>query len=131
MSSSSVSDDYKSLLTCIRSDGTLDIAQALETLDDDGDEGLVEEPSLFPCITPEGRLDTGNFLRQQDKISLLELSSLKEAGLIDNGSAPTHSSTDVRVRPFVQRNSRSMLFEVWDGDLRRQATPFDSNWWKM
>lgn len=131
MSSSSVRDDYKSLLTCIRSDGTLDIAQALATLDDDGDEGQVEEPSLFPCITPEGRLDIANFLRQQDQISLLELSSLKEAGLIDNGSAPTHSNTDVRVRPFVQRNSRSMLFEVWDGDLRREATPFDSNWWKM
>ena len=112
MSSSCVSDDYKSLLTCIRSDGTLDIAQALATLDDDGDEGQVEEPSLFPCITPEGRLDIANFLRQQDQISLLELSSLKEAGLIDNGCSPTQSNTEMIARPFVQQNSRSVLYEV-------------------
>ena len=131
MASSDGSDDHKSILNCVRSDGSLDFVQALASLAEDDDVCHIDEPSIFTCISSEGGLDIHNFLKQQHKISLLELSILKEAGLIDNGSILTNSNAAARVRPFVARNSRSMLYEVWEGGYRRQAMPSDSNWWKM
>jgi hypothetical protein len=80
-----------SLLGCIRSDGSLDIMEAFQRLNDDdgGEVNVGEEPSIMDCIMPEGGLDVGKFLRQQNLLSLFEMSILKEAGVIDNGCSPT------------------------------------------
>jgi hypothetical protein len=50
--------DEQSLLRCFRSDGTLDIAIALEQLDEDSQ---LDEPSLLGCIRSDGGLDVGKF----------------------------------------------------------------------
>jgi hypothetical protein len=126
--------DIMSLLSCIWSDGTIDVSQALQSLndDDDDEECHLDEPSLLECVTQEGQLDVTLFFKRQEKLSLLEWSIMKESGLIDNGGSPTGSEVSFKApRPFMHRNSRSILYKVFEGDKRRPATPLDSNWWKM
>lgn len=73
MASSDGSDDHKSLLNCIRSDGSVDFVQALAALDD-GNMCQVDEPTIFTYISPEGGLDVHKFFMQQHEISLPKLS---------------------------------------------------------
>jgi hypothetical protein len=63
-------------------------------LDEDSDEvNIGEAPSILECIKPDGGLDIGRFLHRQEVISLLELSMLKQTGLIGNSGSPTGSLT--------------------------------------
>jgi hypothetical protein len=121
--------DEQSLLRCFRSDGTLDIAIALEQLDEDSQ---LDEPSLLGCIRSDGGLYVGKFRQFQDAASLFELTLLKEAGLIENDNTPTGATVEpAGVRRVTMRHSRSLLHQVWDGECQRRATPKDSLWWKM
>jgi len=64
--------------------------------------------------------------------SLLELTMLKEAGLIDNSNNPTDNAANVTpLRPYMPRSGRHNLYEIFDGEERRRATPRNSLWWKM
>jgi hypothetical protein len=98
-------------------------------LDEDSDEVCIgDEPSILESIKPDGGLDIGRFLHHQEVISLLELSILKQTGLIDNSGSPTGSLTTYPSLKMVLRQSPcSMLYEVWDGDCRRPAKPIDSH----
>jgi hypothetical protein len=102
-------------------------------LDEDSDEFCIgDEPSILESIKPDGGLDIGCFLHHQEVLSLLELSILKQTGLIDNSGSPTGSLTTYPSLKMVLRQSPcSMLYEVWDGDSRRPAKSIDSHWWKM
>jgi hypothetical protein len=83
------SDDGFSLLHCIRPDGSIDIERALGYQYDVEDECHIDEASLFSCLNAEGGLDAAKFVQMQEDRSLLELSVLMEAGLIDNSGTPT------------------------------------------
>jgi hypothetical protein len=112
----------------------LSCTQPLQSLNDDDDdkECHLDEPSLLECVTQEGRLEVTLFFQCQEKLSLLEWSIMKESGLIDNGGSPTGSEVSFKApRPFMHQNSRSMLYEVFERDKRRSATPLDSNWLKV
>jgi hypothetical protein len=82
-------DDRFSLLHCIRQDGTIDIERALGCLYDVEDECHIDEASLFSCLNAKGGLNAAKFVQIQEDRSLLELSALMEAGLIDNSGTPT------------------------------------------
>jgi hypothetical protein len=106
-----------SLLSCIQSEGSIDVSQALQSVNDDCEECPVDEPSLLECITQEGWLDVTLFLQWQEKLSLLELTIIKESGLIDNGGFPASSEVSSKApRPFMHQNSRSMLYKVFNGE---------------
>jgi hypothetical protein len=83
------SDDGFSLLHCIRLDGSLDIKRAIGCLYDVGDECHIDKASSFSCLNAEGGLDEANFVKMQEDSSLLELSILMEARLIDSSGTPT------------------------------------------
>jgi hypothetical protein len=101
-------------------------------LNDDVEEHQVDESSLLDCIDAEGGLKIKNFMLRQQEVSLLELSILNEAGLIDNSNSPCGSRVTIAViRPFIHWHTRCNLYEVWDGDSQRAATPHDSTWWKI
>jgi hypothetical protein len=110
-----------------------EVLEAFQRLNDDdgGEVNVVEESSIMDCIMPEGGLDVGKFLHWQNLLSLFEMIILKEAGVIDNGCSPTGYVASRKRLIAVRRNSRSMLYEVWDGESRRPAKPIDSYWWKM
>jgi hypothetical protein len=121
-----------SLLSCIQSDGSIDVAHVLQYLNDDVEEHQVDESSLLDCIDAEGGLNIKNFMLRQQEASLLELSILNKAGLIDNSNSPCGSrATIAAIKPFTHRHTRCNLYEVWDGDSRRAATPHDSTWWNI
>ncbi len=126
-------DDSFSLLHCIRRDDTIDIERALGCLYDVEDECHIDEASVFSCLNAEGGLDAAKFVQIQEDRSLLELSALMKAGLIDNSGTPTDGTvTEDRLRrPFMPRTKRSSLYEVWDGGTKRNAVPKESYWWKM
>jgi hypothetical protein len=64
----------------------------------------------------------------QEIVSLLELSLLKEAGVIGNDNYPTISqSWPVTVRQVIHQHRPSTMSEVWDKGHRHPAMPRDSN----
>ena len=125
-------EDGFSLLSTMRQDGSIDLERALHLLDDADDEYHVDELSLLSCINAEGGLDVAKFLQQGERASLLELTMLKEAGLIDNARNPTDGATlATPLQPYKPHCARNNFFEIFDGEERRPATPKDSLWWKM
>jgi hypothetical protein len=127
--------DNRSILWCFQSDGTLDIAIALEQLNDDSDnddDSQLDEPSILQCIKSDGGLDVSKFRQFQDAALLFELTLLKEAGLMENDNSPTGGTmVPAAVRCFTRRHTHTLLHQVWGGDCQHQATPQDSLWWKM
>jgi hypothetical protein len=86
-------EDGFSFLKHMRLYGSIDLDRALHLLYDVNDEYHVNELSLFSYMTEEGGLDIAKFLQLGECASLLELTMLKEAGLIDNASNPTDDAT--------------------------------------
>jgi hypothetical protein len=131
LSFSEDNEDGFSLVDCVRQDGSIDLQRALNFLADVEDECHVDESSVFSCMNAEGGLDLAKFLQVADTASLLELSILKEAGLLDDANTPTGATIETPLRPYKPRRARSNLYEIYVGTERRKATPKDSCWWKM
>ncbi len=93
-------EDGFSLFTCMWPDDTIDLNRALHVLDDVEDECHVDESSLFSCMNVEGGLDMAKFLQLVEHASLLEMSILKEAGLLDKSNKPTGESIVTPLRPY-------------------------------
>jgi hypothetical protein len=97
-------EDGFSLFSCMKSDGTSDLQRALRVLDDVEDECHVDECSLFSCFNAEGGLDVA------EHATLLEMSILKEAGLLDDSNKPTGAAIETPLRPYKPHHAHSNLY---------------------
>jgi len=117
LSFSEDNEDGFSLLDCVRPDGSIDLQRALNFLTDVEDECHVDESSVFSCMNAEGGLDLAKFLQVADTASLLELSILKEAGLLDDANTPTGATIETPLRPYKPRRMYPLRCSGWNLDL--------------
>jgi hypothetical protein len=127
MSGSNVRNRYSSLLSFLKPDGSIDLVSALKWLDGDEELLLADEFSILDCIGCDGAFDLFKFSRWQEEASLLELSLLYSAELIDNSNTTIHRTN----HPITLRNSHCMLYQLWRGEEIVVATLSDSLWYLM
>jgi hypothetical protein len=121
-------DNDASLLSFLRPDSTIDIVGTLKRLDKDEELLPDDDYSILDCIERDGTFNLFKLIGRREQPSLLEMSLLNEAGMIDNTNTPTIEGSE---RPITSRNKRCMLYQLWVGEHLMAATPFDSPWYLM
>jgi hypothetical protein len=127
MSGSNVREEYSSLLSFLNPDGSIDLVGALKRQDEDEELLPDDDFSILDCIGHDGAFDLLKFFRRQEEASLLELSLLYSADLVDNSNTTIQRTK----RLIIPRNSRCMLYQLWMGEQMVLATPSDSPWYLM
>jgi hypothetical protein len=118
-------DNDTSLLSFLKPDGTV---AALKRLDEDEELLPDYDFSILDCVERDGTFNLFKFVGRKEEPSLLEMSLLNEAGLINNNNTPTMEDNE---RQIVSRNKQCMLLQLWVGEHLVAAMPFHSLWHLM
>jgi hypothetical protein len=119
------SADDRLLLSLLNPDGTLDLASALKRLDKDEEELINDDFSILDCTQHDGSFNLLKFFGRKEEPSLLEMSLLHEADIVDNSNTPHPNKV------ILSRHKKCMLYQLWVGEHMVQATPLESPWYLM